>query len=79
MSKALDLGDELADNPDKENDPEIAARTLVQIIKIRETALRAAIQSGDFRTTLRVNGGTFGLSTFTDTFNRGKAALNNQN
>lgn len=70
------IGQPLATQPDLANDPTIAGVILAQFLKNKEGAIRAALQASDLAKARRlVNGGTHGLDRFTDTFNRGMAAL----
>jgi peptidoglycan L-alanyl-D-glutamate endopeptidase CwlK len=76
VSQALGLGDELLNNPDRENSPDIAARTLAWWLKQKEQSLRAAVGAGDLESARRVfTGGLHGLNDFRDTFNQGLKAL----
>ncbi|MCM3874338.1 MAG: peptidoglycan-binding protein [Pyrinomonadaceae bacterium] len=71
--EAIGLGNQLIDNPDLANDPDIAARLLVSFIKNKEQAIRKALSVGDLKKARKlVNGGSHGLAEFTQAFNTGK-------
>jgi peptidoglycan hydrolase-like protein with peptidoglycan-binding domain/predicted chitinase len=75
-SKALGLGDELVTNPDRANDPEIAAKLLAKFLKDRERNIKEALLDGSFATARRlVNGGRHGLAAFTEAFQMGETLL----
>jgi hypothetical protein len=64
-SKLLNLGDELINNPDNANDPEIAAKIFAQFVKRHEIPLRNALKENDYPTFRRlINGGTHGSDEF---------------
>jgi peptidoglycan L-alanyl-D-glutamate endopeptidase CwlK len=68
----LGLGTELVKNPDRANDPEIAAKILALFIKDKEGRIREALLDIDLKLARRlVNGGSFGLDDFKDAFNFG--------
>ena len=70
---AIGLGEQLLENPDLANDPEIAARLLASFLKAREPRIRAALAAGDLREARRlVNGGSHGLEEFTAAYNTGR-------
>lgn len=59
------IGVDLCAEPDRANEPEIAAKVLAWFFKTREKVIRAAIQKGDIEAIRRaVNGGTHGLERF---------------
>lgn len=65
FSEQLGLGALLLDRPDMANDPWIAARVLAAFLKNKESAIRKALEQGDFTTARKaVNGGTHGLEQF---------------
>ncbi|HLK47495.1 MAG TPA: peptidoglycan-binding protein [Bryobacteraceae bacterium] len=69
---AIGLGDQLIDNPELANDPQIAARLLASFLKARELAIRRALLDGELKTARRlVNGGTTGLDRFQDAYRIG--------
>jgi peptidoglycan L-alanyl-D-glutamate endopeptidase CwlK len=74
--KALGLGDELVTNPDRANDPEIAAKLLAKFLKDRERDIKEALLDGSFATARRlVNGGRHGLAAFTEAYQLGETLL----
>lgn len=74
--KDLGLGNELVTNPDRANDPEIAAKILAKFLKDKERAIKEALLDGSFATARRlVNGGRHGLAAFTEAFQRGETLL----
>jgi peptidoglycan hydrolase-like protein with peptidoglycan-binding domain len=78
FSKAIGLGEQLVQNPDLANDPDIAARLLAAFLKDKEARIRQALQAGDLARARRlVNGGIHGLADFTDAFQRGQALIPN--
>ena len=69
---AIGLGDQLVQEPELANDPDIAARLLASFLERRETQIRQALAAGDLASARRlVNGGTFGVDKFTDAYQRG--------
>lgn len=73
---ALGLGDDLVENPERANDPDIAARLLAAFLKSRQAALEAAVLEGDLRAARRlVNGGTHGLEQFVEAYRIGDSLL----
>jgi len=75
VAQALGSG-ELVENPELENDPAIASRTLAYYLKIKESAIRQAIKSNDLRTARRlINGSSGGLDKFAETFELGDRLL----
>jgi hypothetical protein len=75
---AIGLGDQLIENPDLANHPDIAARLLASFLKSHEQGIRAALAAGDLREARRlVNGGSHGLDAFTAAYNTGLALLAN--
>jgi predicted chitinase len=74
--KAVGLGDELVNNPDRANEPEIAAKILAKFLKKQERAIKEALMDGSFATARRlVNGGRHGLSEFIEAFQIGETFL----
>ena len=70
------IGQPLVSNPSLANDPAIAGVILAQFLKNKETRIRNALNAGNLRVARRaVNGGSHGLTQFTDTFRRGQRAL----
>jgi len=75
---AIGLGEQLIENPDLANDPDIAARLLASFLKTHEERIRAALSGGDLREARRlVNGGSHGLDEFTAAYNTGLELLRN--
>jgi len=76
ISKDLGLGDELVRNPEKANDPVIAALALGQYLKNNEREIRSAIAHGNLAYARRlVNGGSHHLNEFMASFNAGRQFL----
>jgi peptidoglycan L-alanyl-D-glutamate endopeptidase CwlK len=70
--KAIGMGNQLVDNPELANDPEIAARLLCSFLKDKEGEIKAALVANDLRHARRlVNGGSHGLEQFSDCYQRG--------
>lgn len=68
---------ELVNDPDKANDPQIAAQVLAQFLKNHESEIRAALKNGDLKTARRlVNGGSHGLADFTAAYQAGQQYMN---
>jgi len=77
ISKQIGLRDELVRNPDKADDPTIAALILAQYLKNNETDIRNALAHNNLREARKkVNGGLNGLSDFITAFNAGRQHLN---
>lgn len=75
-SKALGLGRELVKNPERANDPDIAAKILALFLKDKEFKIKEALLENDLRRARRlVNGGSHGLNDFTDAFNIGSSLI----
>jgi putative chitinase len=73
IGNAIGLGEQLIQNPDLANHPDIAARILAAFLKGEEDAIRQAIQANDLAKARKlVNGGSHGLADFTDAFQRGQ-------
>jgi peptidoglycan L-alanyl-D-glutamate endopeptidase CwlK len=63
------LGIELVADPERANDPDVAARVLAEYLKAREAEIRAALAAGDLaRARKLVNGGSHGLERFARSF-----------
>lgn len=70
---AIGMGNQLIDDPEMANQPDIAAKLLASFLKSKEQAIRSAMGKGDLKTARRlVNGGSHGLADFTQAFNTGK-------
>jgi len=75
-SKKLGLGNELVRNPEKANNPLIAARLLVLFLKDKELRIKDALLRKSYKEARRlVNGGSHGLKVFRDTFIKGERLL----
>ena len=73
---AIGLGDRLITNPDLANRTDIAAKLLASFLKNKEQAIRDALHAGDLKLARKlVNGGSHGLTEFTDAYNIGKALI----
>jgi peptidoglycan hydrolase-like protein with peptidoglycan-binding domain len=73
---AIGLGNQLIDNPDLANQPDIAAKLLASFIKNKEQKIRNALNAGDLKTARKlVNGGSHGLEEFTQAFNTGNSLI----
>lgn len=73
FSNIIGLGDQLVQNPDLANDPDIAAKLLAAFLAAEEDQIRPALDASDMATARKlVNGGSHGLADFTDAFNRGQ-------
>jgi len=67
---------DLADNPDKANDPVIAAALLAAFVNAVLIPLRRALAADDLAAARRlVNGGTHGLAAFIDAYRTGQMLL----
>lgn len=65
------VGVDLVSNPEKANDPDIAAAILARFLKNKERCVREALLDNDLRKArICVNGGTHGLDRFKDVFDR---------
>jgi peptidoglycan L-alanyl-D-glutamate endopeptidase CwlK len=74
--RAIGLGNQLVNNPDLANGPDIAARLLAEFLKRKRVPILDALAAGDLRAARRlVNGGSNGLDRFTDAFTRGDALI----
>jgi len=73
---AIGLGNQLIDNPELANQPDIAAKLLASFLKSKEPRIRNALAGGDLRTARKlVNGGSHGFDDFKDAFNIGKGLI----
>ena len=74
--EAIGLGNQLVDNPELANQPDIAAKLLASFLKNKEQAIRHALGAGNLKKARElVNGGSHGLTEFTSAFNTGKNLL----
>jgi putative chitinase len=68
----IGLGEQLVQNPELANDPNLAARLLASFLKSKEQRIKQALLSDDLAMARRlVNGGSHGLSIFTDAYRTG--------
>ncbi len=66
------LGEPLVDEPQRANEPAVAAALLATFLKDRELQIKSALIDGDLRTARRaVNGGAHGLEAFADAYRIG--------
>src|SRR5258708_7525144 len=73
---AIGLGNQLVQNPDLANDPEIAARLLASFLKDKEGLIKQALLADDLATARRlVNGGSHGLDAFTNAYRTGERLI----
>jgi peptidoglycan L-alanyl-D-glutamate endopeptidase CwlK len=78
FSTVIGLGDQLVQNPDLANDPDIAAKLLAAFLGAKATQIRQALQNNDLAAARKlVNGGIHGLVDFEDAFNRGQGLIPN--
>ena len=74
--QAIGLGTQLIENPRLANQPDIAAKLLASFLKSKEQKIRNALAAGDLKTARRlVNGGSHGLTEFTQAFNTGEGLI----
>jgi peptidoglycan L-alanyl-D-glutamate endopeptidase CwlK len=70
---SIGLGNQLVENPERANEPLIAARLLASFLKSKESEIREALAAGHLRKARKlVNGGTHGLKVFAETFKTGE-------
>jgi peptidoglycan L-alanyl-D-glutamate endopeptidase CwlK len=70
---AIGLGNQLIDNPELANEPTIAAKLLASFIKNKEQAIKVALLNNNLKEARRlVNGGSHGLTNFTNAFRAGE-------
>jgi peptidoglycan L-alanyl-D-glutamate endopeptidase CwlK len=73
---AIGLGNQLITNPELANRTDIAAKLLASFLKNKEQDIRDALRTGDLKLARKlVNGGSHGLTEFTDAYNIGKALI----
>jgi peptidoglycan L-alanyl-D-glutamate endopeptidase CwlK len=76
LSEKLGLGNELVENPEKANDPEVAAKIAVAYIKTKEKRVRILLEQNDLKTLLRqLQGGSTNLDQFIKTFVQGRTLI----
>ena len=79
VGKEIGLGDQLVINPLKAHQSVTAAKILAVFLKTRETRIRTALAQNRLADVRRlVNGGSNGLTQFTETFNTGMRLLPDQ-
>lgn len=72
----LVIGEPLLEQPERANEPGIAAALLASFLKARERQIKEALVAGDLRGARRlVNGGSNGLDRFEDCWRRGMGVL----
>jgi putative chitinase len=72
----IGLDNQLIENPELANSPQIAAMLLATFLKDKEKKIRTALQDGRLDAARRlVNGGTYGLTEFERTYNKGLELL----
>lgn len=70
------IGSNLIDTPDLANDPATAGRILARFLRNQDATIRAALSQDDLAAARKaVNGGSHGLSDFTDAYRRGERCL----
>jgi len=73
---AIGLGDGLVQNPERANDPRIAAQLLASFLKSKEQRIKEALLTQDLPTARKlVNGGSHGLDRFTAAYHTGDALI----
>jgi putative chitinase len=73
---AIGLGNQLIDNPDLANDPNIAAQLLASFLGSHQSAIQSAIAGGNLAGVRRlVNGGSNGLDRFVAAYNIGDSLI----
>ncbi|CAA0126388.1 Spore cortex-lytic enzyme [Halioglobus japonicus] len=73
FGKRIGLGNQLIDNPDLANSPEIAAQLLAAFLKEKELKIKQELLEGDLRAARRlVNGGSHGLDAFKECYQQGE-------
>jgi putative chitinase len=76
FSKAIKMGDDLVTDPDRANEPGIAAELLAAFIAAKEIPLKQALHDNHLAAARKlVNGGSHGLQDFTDAYRIGQQLL----
>ena len=76
LDRQLGLGGRLVSNPELANDSTVAAQILARFLKNVEAPARAALMQGNLKRARRlVNGGSHGLTEFTEAFNIGNGII----
>jgi putative chitinase len=74
--QSIGLGNQLVEKPELANDPDIAAKLLASFLKSKESRIREALADDDLAHARKlVNGGSHGLSQFSDAFRTGERVL----
>ena len=74
--QSLELGNRLISKPELANEPGIAGKLLAVFLRDKERQIKEALMNGDLRAARRsVNGGSHGLTRFTDAYNRGERLI----
>ncbi|MCG8381485.1 MAG: peptidoglycan-binding protein [Gammaproteobacteria bacterium] len=72
----IGLGEQLLNEPERANEPDIAAKLLASFIKSKERSIKEALAENDFAAARKlVNGGRHGLDAFTWTYQKGESLL----
>jgi peptidoglycan L-alanyl-D-glutamate endopeptidase CwlK len=76
IGKELGLSDQLIQNPDRANEPDLAAKILACFIKDKLPRISAALDLSDLAQARKlVNGGSHGLKEFSEAFNTGMTLI----
>lgn len=76
IGATIGMGDQLVQEPDLANDPDIAAKILAAFLRSKEDQIRQALQAADLGKARKlVNGGSHGLTDFADAFQRGQGLI----
>lgn len=75
----IGLGDQLVEQPELANDPNIAARLLASFLKAKEAQIKQALLADNLAKARKlVNGGTAGLDRFTNAYRTGDQLIPNE-
>lgn len=76
IGEAIGVGDALETDPDRANDPDLAAKILTAFLAGKRRMIKYAILGRDLAQARKlVNGGSHGLDRFEDTFRKGETLL----
>ncbi|WP_282606762.1 peptidoglycan-binding protein [Pelagibius sp. Alg239-R121] len=76
IGEKIGLGNGLVENPERANEPRIAAGILAAFLKVKERRIKEAIIRSDLRSARRlVNGGSHGLDRFSRAFRTGERVI----
>jgi putative chitinase len=76
IGNAIGFGNQLTQDPESANDPDIAARILAAFLGSKQERIRQALQAGDLAQARKlVNGGSHGLADFEAAYNSGLALI----